>query len=163
LPLIEPLATVIGARDFVVVGMVKSKLYHVARQRRKGAAPTVGRMFPIQRQGDAVHLFDGFAPDVFAPGGGGEHIAFTAKNTLPLALLGGNFRAEGDAVVNGAGSHFHFCAGNAPDWLVIFKIKFLPFRIDDVADARCRECAQTGKFWSYQLSEKIGQLKMVAP
>ena len=32
-----------------------------------------------------------------------------------------------------------------------------------VADARCRECAQTGKFWSYQLSEKIGQLKRVAP
>ena len=118
MPLIEPLATVIGARDFVVVGSAV-----VARQRRKGAVPTVGRMLPIQRQGDAVHLFDGFAPDVFAPGGGGEHITFTAKNTLPLALLGGNFRAEGDAVVNGAGSHFHFCAGNAPDWLVIFKIK----------------------------------------
>ncbi len=38
-------------------------------------------------------------------------MAFTAKNTLPLAQLGGNFRAEGDAVVKGAGSPFIFVRG----------------------------------------------------
>ena len=86
-------------------GLSRSTVRRWLRSPKEAVPPT------YRRQGDAVHLFDGFAPDVFAPGGGGEHIAFTAKNTLPLAQLGGNFRAEGDAVVNGREVTFIFVRG----------------------------------------------------